>query len=59
MREMLPLRAVAGKAITGLPNLARAAPADEIHLPAKAAIKTLAHRIGAHLPREIDLQAPS
>ena len=28
---------------------------NEIHLPAKAAIKALAHRIGAHLPREVDL----
>ena len=56
MREMVPFFAVEEIAMIGLPPLERDAPAQEIDLPADAAVELVADRIGADLSGQIDLQ---
>ncbi len=59
MRENLPPPAVDGSATIGPPSFDKRGPAHEVHLAAHAREDAMAHRVGADLAGEIDLDARS
>ena len=56
MREMVPPFAVGGQRDDRLAAFGARCAAQEVHLPADAAIELRADRVGANLPGQIDLQ---